>query len=194
MSQITNLRVDRNNITAHFDTDDVHRVNMLRRSMLTEIETYAIDEVTFHINTSARVDEIIALRLGQLVIDHYRFQAPDEGDFKTRIDVQGPLLFTSDHIPGIPFTYTTPIAELKDDQRILCDVVVKLGTADIHAKWCPISKFSYKRLERGFDITIKSVGMLPPEVIFEQGLAKMQDASNQVPDNIFFRQVIPINI
>jgi hypothetical protein len=206
MSRLTNLReestlriqhglqIRNNTATIHFATTDVVEMNMFRRAILAEIETFAIDEVNILINTGPRIDELLALRLGQLVIDHTRFAPPPEGDFKTRIDFEGPGMLTTDHIPGIPFTRMTPIMELRAGQRVLCDVVVKLGQAKTHAKWRPVSKVTFAEVEGGYDVTIKSVGMLPPSQIFELGLAKIGAAREWEPITIFSRPFIPHNV
>lgn len=206
MSRLTNLRTQNQvrvqnglrildqTATIHFESQDEAEVNMLRRAILSEIETYAIDEVRILINTGPRIDEILALRLGQLVIDHTRFVPPTEGDFRTRINFEGPGLFTTEHIPGIPFTELTPIMELRAGQRILCEVVVKLGQAKTHAKWRPVSKVTFVSVPGGFDVTLKSVGMLPPDQIFERGLNKIRDAMEWTPLTIFSRPFIPYNI
>lgn len=142
-----------NNIaTGLFRTNDVAEANLLRRAILSEIDTYTIDIVVFQINTSPRHDEIIALLLGQLVIDHSKFddRLVDE---HIAIDVSGPLKFTSDHIIGLPFTFTTPICELLPGQRIKCDVIVQSGQGKIHCKWRPVSLISITDLKEGYFVT-----------------------------------------
>jgi hypothetical protein len=64
-------------ITFKWNTDDSSLVNLLRRSILSEITTNCIEYVIFNINTSSRPDEIIALRLGQLVINNDKYKQKD---------------------------------------------------------------------------------------------------------------------
>lgn len=194
MERITDLQVADNIITATFVTDDVSEANMLRRAILSEIETYAIDIVVFYVNTSPRHDEIIALRLGQLVIDHERFTPPAEGDFRTRIDFSGPGVLTSDNISELPFKFTTPIVTLRAGQRILCDVIVKKGQGRDHVKWRPVSTVAITEVENGYKFTMKEIGMLTPEQIFTNGFAKMRDAAHRVPITLFSHPLVPSNM
>ena len=97
---------------AVFLTNDFSRANMLRRSILSEIDTYAIEFVIFDVNTSVREDEILALRMGQCVINHDRFIPQSEPNYRYHVDFTGPGTLTTDHIVGIPFTNATPIVEL----------------------------------------------------------------------------------
>lgn len=194
MHRITNLETTRNITSAVFLSKDIAEVNLLRRAILSEIETYAIDIVVFQTNTSPRHDEIIALRLGQIVIDHSRFVPPTEGNFRTHIDFQGPGDFTTNHIPELPFKYVTPIATLKAGQRITCDVIVKRGQGKQHAKWRPVSTVTIAEVENGYKLTIKDIGMLSGPEIFEQGLAKMKDAAQRPPITLFSQPLVPHNI
>lgn len=203
MHRFTNIETTGNITSAVFLTDDIAEVNLLRRAIISEINTYCIDIVAFDINTSSCHDEIIALRLGQLVIDNSIFVPPDEGDFKTRIDVQGPGRFTTDDIPGLPFKFFTPIEVLKAGQRILCDVTVKQGQGKSHVKWSPVSTVTFIETEietktetesetkMGFKITIKNNGMLTGPEILEKGLAKIRDAAHRPPITLFSRPLVP---
>jgi DNA-directed RNA polymerase alpha subunit len=194
MDRITDINTNGNMTTAIFRTADIAEVNMLRRAVLSEIETYAIDIVVFHINTSIRHDEIIALRLGQAVIDHSRFAPPPEGDYKSRIDFQGPGEFNTTHIPGLPFKYVTPIATLRSGQRILCDIIVKQGSGRQHVKWRPLSTFSFSEIDGGYQITIKDIGMLTGPEIIEKGFAKMATAAARPPITLFSYPLVPGNL
>lgn len=210
MARIDNINTTGNITTALFRTKDIAEVNLLRRAILSEIETYAIDIVIFDINTSPRHDEVIALRLGQVVIDHSRLQLPEEGDLlrgalplpadetlfhlRVHIDVVGPLEFTTDHIPDLPFKYTTPIAILRTGQRIKCDCIIKKGQGATHVKWRPVSKITFTEVEEGYQISIKDIGMLSGQEIFEKGVEKIHAAAHRPPITIFSHPLVPNGI
>jgi len=180
--------------TGIFLTHDISEANLLRSAILSEIETYTIDTVVFHVNTSSRHDEIIALRLGQLVLDHSRLEVDDNVDYKIHIDVQGPSEFTTDDIPELPFRLKTPIATLKAGQRIVCDVFLKKGQGKQHVKWRPVSTVTLREHPRGYLISFKSIGMLWPPDIFEYGYNKMADAARRPPITLFSHPLVPENI
>jgi len=194
MERIVNIETTGNITSALFLTKDIAEINLLRRAILSEIETYAIDVVVFQHNTSPRHDEIIALRLGQLAIDHSRFIPPKEGNFKTHIDFQGPGIFTTEHIPELPFKYVTPIATLKRGQKITCDVIVKKGQGKQHVKWRPVSTVTFTEVEDGYKITFKGIGMLSGQEILEKGTIKMKEAAERPALTLFSRPLVPINI
>jgi DNA-directed RNA polymerase alpha subunit len=192
--RIINIVTTRNITTALFLTNDIAEANLLKRAILSEIETYAIDIVIFQVNTSPRHDEVIALRLAQLVIDHSEFVPPEQGDFRLSINVRGPKEFTTQDIPSLPFKYVTPITELKQGQQIICDAIVKRGQAKQHVKWRPVSKVIIKEVDGGILFTIKDIGMLPPEQIFAKGYEKILDAAQRRPITLFSHPLIPENI
>lgn len=196
MDRFINTVVKDNIITTTFLSKDDAEVNLLRIAMQSEIETYSIDIVVFHVNTSARTDEILALRLGQCVIDNEKLiPLLKEGvDYKSRIDVVGPGDFNTDDIPTIPFAYKTPIAYLKPNQRILCDVIVRKGQGKQHVKWRPISTFGIKDKTDGYELTIKMIGMLSAEHILERAVAKMIDAALKPHQNLFYKCLVPANM
>jgi DNA-directed RNA polymerase II subunit RPB3 len=175
-------------------TDEITFVNLLRRAIMSEIDTYAIDIVIFNVNTSARHDEVLALRLGLLVIDHNRFVAPgdDEEPFKTSIKVTGPKLFSTNDIPDLPFKYETPIIPLRENESIECEVIVKKGQGKVHAKWKPVSVVSIKELDQGkHKLTFKGIGMMSGEEIVRKGIEKIRAAAEREPATPFTRQVVP---
>lgn len=177
---------------AVFLTNDFSRANMLRRAIHTEIDTYAIEFVIFDVNTSAREDEILALRMGQCVIDHTRFIPQEDRHYRYHVDFAGPGTFTTDHIKEIPFTNVTPIAELLAGQRILCDVIVRQGRGAQHVKWSTVSTvLPIREVPGGYLIEFQSIGMMSGVDILERGVNRIADAINRPAQNIFFQPLVP---
>lgn len=193
MERISNIVVTGNLVSAVFATNDEAEANLLRRSIMSEIETYAIDVVIFDVNTSSRHDEIIAMRLGQCVIDNMAFVPPGDGepDVRVHIDVMGPSVFTTDGIPGIPFTYKTDIAVLRSGERIQCDAIIKKGQGLTHVKWRPVAGVTISPTDGGYLIKFKTIGMLAPETIFQRALAAVPEAAKRGSVNLFFHTLVP---
>lgn len=189
LKDISDLVVKDNITYFTYKTKDVVRANLLRRSLLSEIETYTIDVVIFYINTSPRMDEVLAFRFGQLVIDQTENEQLD--NVKTSIDLEGPLEVTTDNIPDLKFAYTTPIVVLREGQRLVCDLITKKGKAKTHAKWRPFAQLAVKEDKNIFRFSYKNIGMLSDEEIIKQGLARMIDAANNPPTSIFWKPFIP---
>lgn len=198
MDRFSNINTTGLVTTALFHTREITEANMLRRAMLSEIETWAIHTVIFNVNTTPRHDEIIAQRLGLLVINHAAFTPPASGEFRARIDVTAPpgglFELTTRHIPDLPFTYETHVVTMKPGQRLVCEVIVKQGVAKDHPKWSPVSTVTINEDPDGFLIRFKSVGALTPEQILAAGLRKMTDAARQRPITIFSRPLVPDTI
>lgn len=192
MDRFKNIETSKLITTVIFNSSNIAEVNMLRRSIYASVESYAIDYVVFDTNVSARHDEIIALRLGQCVIDNDKFVPPTDGtDFKAHIDVSGPGWFTTDDIKDITFAYETPITLLKEGQKIKCDVIVRKGTGENHVKWRPVSTFAFTEYQGEFKITMKGLGMMSPETILERGLEKMEQTA-KLPVYTLFSQAQPV--
>lgn len=199
MERFSNINTTGLVTTAVFHTREIAEANMLRRAILSEIETWAIHTVIFNVNTTPRHDEIIAQRLGLLVINHAAFTPPVSGEFKAKIDVTAPpgdeiFELTTQYIPEIPFAYETHIVTMKPGQRLVCEVIVKKGVARDHPKWSPVSIVTINEDPEGFLIRFKSVGALTPEQILGNGLAKMGEAAQRQPITIFSRPLVPHTI
>lgn len=188
MDLIDNLQlINPFKFTFHYNSDDIIRLNLLRRALMSEVETYTIDIVVFHINTSIRHDEVIALRLGQLPIDNEAYTGGD--NFKVRVELESDennYVFTTDDIPSIPFKYSTPILELRKGQKLVCDLIIKKGIGKTHVKWRPIANFSIKNADKyGYNIEITHLDMFNPENLLKMGFDKIDQASKYKPLTIF---------
>jgi DNA-directed RNA polymerase subunit D len=187
MSRITDITVNKNIINAYFHTSLPAEAAALRRALLNDIETYAIDIVTFDVNTTSRHDELIAFRLGQLVIDHTKYNYGN--NFKTHVSFTGPGVFNTSHIIGIPFKYETPIMTLIEGQKLELDVIIVKDIGRTHAKWRPVGSVGFKQEGDKFLFTIGDIGMMTAEDILTKGLEKIQSAANAPYPNKFFKPV-----
>lgn len=190
--------------TALIKNNDVKFVNLLRRSIMSEIPTYAIEIVVFYINTSPREDEIIALRLGQVPIDHNKSNLPKNGeDLIIEFNYTAPntqnstIVFNTDDIESfnndIKFVDKTPICEMKAGQSIKCKCIVRIGVAKTHVKYRPVSNVYYDKDPNtdNYLLTIKSIGMLTHKQIFSEGIKHMKDAASSEPKTIFNIPLLP---
>ncbi len=143
---------------------DVAFANALRRTMLTDLPTMAIDEVIVLKNTSVMYDEILAHRLGlvplRTPLDEYRL--PQECDCEKKGCSMCQCTFTlektADHEelvvysrdlksqdPNVvPTTEDIPIVKLSPGQEISIEAYARLGTGQEHAKFQPVSTVAYK--------------------------------------------------
>ncbi|MEM3736957.1 MAG: DNA-directed RNA polymerase subunit D [Candidatus Bathyarchaeia archaeon] len=141
--------------------------NALRRIMISEVPSMAIDDVFFYDNKSALDDETIAHRLGLIPLktdlDTYvlpeacecksetgcnrcrtliTLEAEAEGSMKT---VYSGDLKSED--PDVtPVSPRIPIVKLASGQKIKLEAYSRLGTGKQHAKWQPTSACAYKYL------------------------------------------------
>jgi DNA-directed RNA polymerase subunit D len=126
--------------------------NALRRIMMSEVPTLAIEWVDFTENTSALFDEIIAHRLGMIPIkfDPSKFNFTDDCKCEGSgcpscqvvfaVEKTGPCtVYSSDmkssNKEAKPTDPKFPIVELLQGQRLKFEAVAKLGKGKEHAKW-----------------------------------------------------------
>jgi len=145
--------------------------NALRRAMLNEVPTMAIDVVTFHENSSALYDEILAHRLGliplRFPLDVYNMknECKCKGKGCSRCEVK--ILFDSKKLRKerknqeklvvtagdleysdkevYPVSKDIAIVELLPGQELKFEATAVLGLGKEHAKW-QASNTSYKML------------------------------------------------
>lgn len=125
--------------------------NALRRYMLGEVPTMAIDSCTFNKNDSVLYDEIIAHRLGLVVfktdLDSYQVPKPGEAlaahnELKMNLKVSGPKTVYAKDITTkdpkvVPVYPETVIVKLLEGQELDVEMSAILGTGKEHAKWSP---------------------------------------------------------
>jgi DNA-directed RNA polymerase subunit D len=138
--------------------------NTLRRLIMSEVPTMAIDEVIIIENTTPLYDEIVAHRLGLIPLktdlENYVLQSECTcgGQGCTSCEVSLTLeklgekdievVYSSDLLsqdPKIsPVHQNIPILKMAKNQKIFLEAIARLGRGLKHAKWQPISTISYK--------------------------------------------------
>lgn len=141
--------------------------NALRRIMISEVPSMAIDDVFFYENQSALDDETIAHRLGLIPLktDLDSYVLPEECECKSETgcnrcrtvitlgaeaEDSARTVYSGDLKPEdpdiIPVSPRIPVVKLVPGQKIKLEAYAKLGTAKQHAKWQPVSACAYKYL------------------------------------------------
>lgn len=128
--------------------------NTLRRLMISEVPTIAIEEVEFHKNGSALYDEIIAHRIGLIPLktDLKSYNVKDECKCKGEgcalcqvefsLDATGPCVVYSGDLkskdPAIKPVYENmPLVKLEKGQKLKLDAVAVLNRGKKHMKFSP---------------------------------------------------------
>jgi len=137
----------------------LHLANSIRRVMIAEVPTLAIDRVFVAENTSSVFDEIIAHRLGLIPLsgDISKLKFPEECEcggvgcpnceVRLFLDIEAledNLTVYSGHLKSeradvYPISESIPIVMLAKGQKLVLEARARLGKGKIHAKWQPVS-------------------------------------------------------
>jgi DNA-directed RNA polymerase subunit D len=171
---------------------DTAFMNSLRRIILAEVPSMAIDEVIIIENSSMLHDEILTHRMGLIPLktDLDSYNLPEECpckselgcnlcrvsltlDFEakesTKTVYSGDLISENPNI--VPVSARIPIVKLAPDQRIRLEAYARLGKGEKHAKWQPVSVCAYKQFpkvkidEKNCDSCGKCVDVCPKRVL-----------------------------
>ncbi len=175
-------------ITIKFNNVPRHYVNALRRLSISEVPTFAIDDVVILENSSVMHDEAVAHRLGLIPLrtDLKRFNLPQEcncnstlGCTNCRVLLQldseakdkTKMITTSEIISEDefvkPVNQNIPLITLAPGQKIKFEAYARLGLGKDHAKWqaATVSIVKYDDDQKEIYLTIESNGALTAEEI-----------------------------
>lgn len=165
------IKKKKGKVTFEIKDESVAYVNTLRRIFTTEVPTMAIATVEFRQNSSALYDEIIAHRLGLLVLktdlDSYNMLKEGETDSAATsvtftLKAVGPkTIYASDlkssDSKTVPVYPETILLKLFDKQEIEFIATARLGIGKNHMKWSPcLASYYYKP-----KITVNNKGVTP---------------------------------
>lgn len=137
-------------------------VNALRRTLISDVPSLAVEDVTIYDNTSALFDEILAHRIGLLPIptDLEGLVKQEECDCDEgcaectvlyTLSKEGPGTVRSEDLTATQGDFEVadpdiPLIRLNEGQRVMLEATAILGTGDEHSKWSPVHGAGYKEL------------------------------------------------
>ncbi len=153
MMKLELIHKEKDKYVISMDVEDWY-ANLIRRLILREAPTLAIEDVVFKKNDSALYDEIIAHRLGLLVLStplkDYNFkdkcQCGGAGcshcQVKFTLKEKGPKMVYAKSLKSsdpkvVPVYPDTPIVKLAENQELVLEATAILGRGREHAKWSP---------------------------------------------------------
>lgn len=170
--EITVLEKDplRLRLRLHIRGLSLHVLNSIRRAIMSEVPTMAIDYVVFIENSSVFYDEYIAHRLGLIpLISEYaylKYKSPEEcaeaGERKMfspdcfakfDLEAEGPekgilTVYSGDLVPSdpdiTPAYKNIPLLKLVKGQRVRLEAFARLGRGKEHIKWSPVTVAAHK--------------------------------------------------
>lgn len=143
---------------------DVAVANALRRIMIAEVPTMAIDDVVVIENSSTMRDEMVAHRLGLIPLrtDLDSYVLPEDCDCQSEMGCNKcsvTLTLVAEAVDAvrtvyskelksldpdiIPASMAIPILKLARGQRVRIETYARLGRGRDHAKWQPVSACAY---------------------------------------------------
>lgn len=181
---------------------DTHNtiVNSIRRIILDEVPTFAIEDVEVVVNGSPLYDETVAQRLGLIPLktdlNSYDFKetckcggigcAMCEVKMVLKQDEDGYVYsgtIKSDDPQIVPVDTEIPITKLFNGNKIELNLTAILGKGQEHAKWSPAHTF-LKETEDGLNLIIEPFGQLDAKEIYNKAIdiliEKISDLESQL--------------
>jgi len=216
LNSIKILERDNNHIVIEFNDIPRQYVNALRRLSISQVPTFAIDDVVILENSSVMHDEAIAHRLGLIPLrtDLERFVMPNlceckstlgcskcrvllvldaESQDKTKVITSAELISEDEVVK--PVNNEIPIVSLAPAQKLKFEAYARLGTGKSHAKWQPTSVAVVKDGKEEDDsiLVIESNGSLTPQEIVLEA-AKILGSKIKELDSVIQSLSLPKNV
>ncbi len=179
------LKADEKSLEIELRGFPLSLANALRRHLINEVPTMAVEEVMIIENTSSMYNEVLAHRISLIPfktdLDH--FVLPEECDCGNRLGCEKCVVrfslrakatsgvitvYSRDMIRETgtevvePVSGDFPIVKLAPGQAIELELYVRLGTGKKHAKWIPGIATLYDGPEGSRVLYFESFGFLPP--------------------------------
>jgi DNA-directed RNA polymerase alpha subunit len=169
---------------------DIPIINALRRIMISEIPTWAIDLVQFKENTTVLPEEFIAHRLGLLPLTSSI--DPNCDAVKLCFDCTATRdgeEWTSDMLESNSATIVSaidgnPIVKANCGQKLNLTAIAKKNIGREHSKWSPVSICFHRETPDGILFTIETTGSLNPVEVMQKAIDILKQKLQTCMDNV----------
>ncbi len=182
----TKIKTDGDISTFTFENTHNSIVNSIRRTILDDVPTFAIEDVEIVVNDSPLYDETLAHRLGLIPLrtdlKSYNFRedckcggigcALCEVKMTLKADTEGFVYskeLNSDDPKIVPANDEIPITKLFGSKKLEVNMKATLGTGRVHAKWAPAHSY-LKEDGKKIDLIVESFGQLESKEIYNKAI------------------------
>jgi DNA-directed RNA polymerase alpha subunit len=149
-------RLEADNLELELKGFDISMINGLRRILIAEVPSLAIDTIKIHKNDSIMVDEILIHRLGLIVLKcpfeiecvNVSLNLHCEDD--TLSVTSNHLVFSDKNVS--PFSKNIEIVKLRKGQSLFFEGKAIRGIGRDNVKWSPVIVVSFKKIEEKYYI------------------------------------------
>lgn len=176
MNEMRNLCIVRNKCTFELPPD-IFTANALRRSLISDVDTYAAYELKIYENTSCQTDEYIAHRIGLIpFLKNNTDEDEDISKLSLRIDVCDRMVTTKD-LKGNHFytIYDCNIMKLIQGQKLKADIFFNKGTGSDHARYSPLCAVGYELIDKKIKFAFECINGDDPTIHLLNALHKLKD-------------------
>ncbi|MFH1257866.1 MAG: DNA-directed RNA polymerase subunit D [Candidatus Micrarchaeota archaeon] len=176
------LKNERQKLEIKVKGASVAMMNALRRSIISDLEAFAIDDVDFYENNSAMFNDYVANRLGMMPLT-YEENYADKVEITLSLNAEGPCMVYSRDLKSSDerikvYNDNIPIMKLGPNQKLRLEAKVTKGTSKQHAKFqSAIASYNYDPEKKSPEFTffVESFNNLSAEEQLLRGLKLLQE-------------------
>ncbi len=161
-------------------------INAVRRTVMQDVPTLAIEDISIYENDSVMFDEFLAHRLGLLPIKSSAKGYKTGESVKMVLEKEGPCVVYSKDIkstdPKVEVAdKKVPLVKLGKDQRLKLEMKAVMQSGREHAKWQPaVIAFEQDENEANtFRLVLEPMGSLNAREIMEKAVAALREKAKQ---------------
>ena len=179
---IQNINVVHHKCSFELRKNDVHLANAIRRSLISDVESYAPNKVVFEVNTTCQTDEYIAHRIGLVPFCTPEFNEEDT-DIRTQtvtFDCKDKTFDANQMSGSFQPAQNIPIIKVIQGQHVKGTIFFAKKAGKDHSRFCPIAAAGYQILKDKINFTFESINGENPINHLLQALKKLQSRLNNV--------------